>query len=1027
MKKIIFLLLFLFSTSYAQDTLNQSLDQSIDTIWSLGTYTPMPSSPESMNKDHFPLIPPSPARKIPGDRTVLIPIEQTDGSLNASPNDAQAYILYNRATIAFQNKDYEQYTLLYRELIRRFPDSSYTPYALYVLSLDETDVRRKIRILLTIKERFPNFPHKVLILDSLGDLYYLLGSYDAAEEVLSQSDSYYAAYLRATISLETQKPNRAITLIREALQKAPDNETAYRVYILYSEALLHLRSYENSITILQKAAELRPWAYDNGVAILLNAGKSFFNSKQYPEALYTFSMLRLRFAGSTEARLADQYISALNNLGAVQMMSVPWIANNFDTILQPQPVKHLTPPQAPSMEDIQEMHNLPRSAVPEPDLDYITAVPPMSLPSQQNTYSVLLPVSNIPSSPISVISVTNTVEQTVTNFIENFLTNRIFVVETNTFTNNLVLRDTLTATNVTTNIVQIMETNSIISYEPVILWRTNYEQINITNLVTNIVDHVVTNERLDLIPLQLTNYNFVNRPQDITNVIYRDITNRYLEYGLDNTTNWIENITTKRFVEIIPSWKTTYNTIDTNELVTNVIREVVTNQRLELVPQWISNIRTNDSYRLVSNIITNTRLRIAPRWITNYQVIQTNMRDVVITNVVSDIQNQMKTNIQDVFITNNLVITNIMNIVQTNSQEIVITNVQDVAQTNVLNVIVTNQIDTIQTNIKDIVITNVQDVAQTNVLNVIVTNQVNTIQTNIKDIVITNTIIDTIQTNRQNVIVTNAQNIVFTNFQNVVLTNYTDMMVTNLQEAIMTNVRDVVQTNIQNVIVTNAVINTIQTNFQEAIVTNIRDVIQTNTQNVIVTNARPSIYTNIHNNIITNIGQRIYTNSYNHNSYTPGSIQYAPVDMTAMDDSSLIDSEDQVAFIEEPIYAAPVQEEQLKLVSQQVMRLENLASRIAEKSAGIAGNYGFSDNKGYVIRIAEVKDLSVANIVLKDIEKLNLGIQAGIYYRDSRYFVEMRAIKDKELAESIFQQLYQLGYKDVQIFEQYEVVEYHEE
>ena len=40
--------------------------------------------------------------------------------------------------------------------------------------------------------------------------------------------------------------------------------------------------------------------------------------------------------------------------------------------------------------------------------------------------------------------------------------------------------------------------------------------------------------------------------------------------------------------------------------------------------------------------------------------------------------------------------------------------------------------------------------------------------------------------------------------------------------------------------------------------------------------------------------------------------------------------------------------------------------------------------------------------------------------------MEIRAIKEKKEAEKISQELYQHGYTDVQMFEQYEVVEYQE-
>lgn len=835
MKNFILFLCVIFITSTTIAQPSPDLDNSLDTIWeqSQNPQVLEQIGLENSDQQRIPLIPLAPSRTtIPGDATIQIPIEQTKGPLNASPNDTRAYILYNRATIAFQNNQQEKARSLYRELIRRYPDSSYTPFSLYVLSLSEPDYRRKIRILLTIKERFPEFPYNNLIIDTLGELFYLLGDLASSDMILKESVSYKSLYFQAMISLDKQRPNNAISLIRKALQKAPDNESAYKIYILYVEALIHLKSFKNVLTVLEKAASLRPWAFDNGIAVLLNAGKSFFHNGQYSQALYTFSMLRLRFSRSSEVRLADQYIEALNRKGIVEIVPVPWIAKNFDTLIQERPTSALIPPAAPTLADIQAMNNLPTTGVTEPSIDNITAVPPMPIPVPvKRQYDVLVPVQNLAPN-VELITITNTVQQTITNTIENFLTNRIFVVETNTFTNSFAGGN---GGAFRTNVIRIYETNNIVSYEPVVLWKTNYRQIDLTNLVTNIIDVVITNEKIELFPLKKTNYNFVNRDKNITNVIIREITNRYLEYGLDNKTNWKEDIVQKRFIEIIPAWKTTYQTIDTNELVTNVIVDIVTNQRLELVPRWVSNLRTNNTYQLRDRIITNRRLRIAPRWITNYQVIQTNMKDVVITNI-----------------------------------------------------------------------------------------------------------------------------------QNVIQTNFTEKVFTN----------------------------TINHNIEQT-------------------------------NIITNAAQVILTNFINKEVPIPAPIQFAPSEFNS-NINALIDEEEQKELLIEPIYTTPIEEEQIKFVSQEVTKLERLASQIAEKSAGIAGEYGFSDNKGYVIRIAELKDLSVANIVLRDISKLNLGTPAGIYYRDSIYYLEMRSIKDKMHAEKIYQTLYKLGYTGVQLFEQYEVTEYQE-
>ena len=1017
MKKIIIVInIFLLSqVNFTQGIINPSenniLDQSIDNILNgrnNRTYIQDVGAEFLGGKDIIaPLIPPARSRQIPGTEQLIIPVEETDGPLNLSPNDTKAYIVYNRATIAFRNQQYETARVLYRDLIRQYPESSYTPYALYVLSISETDYRRKIRILLTIKERFPNFVHRELILDRLGDIYYLLDSPDAAVEVLKLSKSSYALYLRAMIALDAQKPNQAINLIKEFLKKGPNNEAAYQAYMLYTEALISIRGYKNALIVLEKAVELRPWAYDNGGLILLHAGKSFYNLKQYREALYVFSLLRLRFSRSTESRMADQYLVSLNKQNVVSMQSVPWIAESFETTIKAQPVVSLRTPEGPSINDIMQMNSLPSSSVSEPSLEGIAFLPPMPVPVQaSNQYSLLVPLSDI-GPKIELVTLTNMLVQEYTNQTEKVITNRVFVVETNTLTNNYTFVNREFLTNIQTNVMRVWETNTVVSYEPVVLWRTNYANINITNLITNIIDHVVTNEKIELLPLWRTNYNFINRPRDITNEIYRDITNKYLEFGINGETNWRMDVVKKKFIEIVPSWKSTYQSIDTNELVTNVLISIVTNQRLELVPRWIDNVRTNDTYKLMDNIITNTRLRIAPRWITNFQIIQTNMRDAVITNTV----NAVKTNVTE------QVITNLINI--THNKTNVITNVTETELTNFINI--NRYITNVITNIAELVVTNRINRAfdKTNVI------------TNIAELVVTNRINRVFD--KTNVI-TNIAETIITNIwdkpfdKTNVVTNITESFVTNLINMpkgglnIVTNITESFVTNLINM--PNGGLN-VATNLTENVITNLINM--PNGGLNIVTNLTENVVTNLINmpngglNIATNITEQFLTNIYTNASTL---VEVAPVETVISTISPSTEDDVQIDFILEPIYANAIEEPQIQYVSPEIARLEYQVAKFAEQSAGVAGQYGFSENKGFVIRIAQVKDLSVANIILRDINELQLDAAIGIYYKEELYFLEIRSIKDKKKAEKLSQELYQQGYIDIQMFEQYEVVEY---
>ncbi|MGL4561229.1 MAG: tetratricopeptide repeat protein, partial [Brevinema sp.] len=448
MKKIILILCLFPKVLFAQISVNPNttLDRAIDNLWQTDSPNPttiQDAGPEALGHDQIiaPILAPARSRtKIPGSDTIVLPIEETEGPLNLSPNDSKAYILYNRATISFRKKEFEKARELYRELIKRYPDSSYTPYALYTLSLSEKDYRRKIRILLTIKEKFPQFSHLSLILDRLGDVYYILDSPDAAEEVLKESTSSYSLYMRSVIALDAQKPNKSIKLIKDFLKQAPDKESAYKAYIIYSESLLLLKKNKEALLVLEKSTQLRPWAFDNGAAILLNAGKAFFQDKKYNESLYAFSVLRLRFSRSTESRLADQYLTALSRMNVVDMKTVPWIAENFDTLIKEQPVVQFRSPKYPTVRDILSINtNLPPSAIQEPNFDDVSYLPEMPVPTpERSRQNILVPVrpDGLPS--IELITFTNTVYQQVTNTETKILTNQVFVILTNQITNEIV-------------------------------------------------------------------------------------------------------------------------------------------------------------------------------------------------------------------------------------------------------------------------------------------------------------------------------------------------------------------------------------------------------------------------------------------------------------------------------------------------------------------------------------------------------------------------------------------------------------
>ncbi|MCX7882406.1 MAG: hypothetical protein N2314_04195 [Brevinematales bacterium] len=78
----------------------------------------------------------------------------------------------------------------------------------------------------------------------------------------------------------------------------------------------------------------------------------------------------------------------------------------------------------------------------------------------------------------------------------------------------------------------------------------------------------------------------------------------------------------------------------------------------------------------------------------------------------------------------------------------------------------------------------------------------------------------------------------------------------------------------------------------------------------------------------------------------------------------------------------------------------------------------------YVVRIGEYKDLSVANLIVTDIVKAGIREALGVYYRDDKYFVEIRGFSSEETAKTMASRLIALGYTDTVVVEVARVVKY---
>ncbi len=104
--------------------------------------------------------------------------------------------------------------------------------------------------------------------------------------------------------------------------------------------------------------------------------------------------------------------------------------------------------------------------------------------------------------------------------------------------------------------------------------------------------------------------------------------------------------------------------------------------------------------------------------------------------------------------------------------------------------------------------------------------------------------------------------------------------------------------------------------------------------------------------------------------------------------------------------------------------MEQKAESVTEDAEGLAANMVRADVLEYVVRIGEYKDLSVANLVARDVLKTGQTYPLGIYFRNDLYFAEIRGVKTLEEAKSFAAKLKAMGYADTRVVEFVRVVEY---
>ncbi|MEJ5283514.1 MAG: tetratricopeptide repeat protein [Brevinematales bacterium] len=107
-------------------------------------------------------------------------------------------------------------------------------------------------------------------------------------------------------------------------------------------------------------------------------------------------------------------------------------------------------------------------------------------------------------------------------------------------------------------------------------------------------------------------------------------------------------------------------------------------------------------------------------------------------------------------------------------------------------------------------------------------------------------------------------------------------------------------------------------------------------------------------------------------------------------------------------------------------RQEKKLEKQMDKVEGAIGKSIKTEVLEYVVRIGEYKDLSVANMVAMDIGRQKKDIPIGVFFRDDRYYAEVRGIKDLNVARNYAKEIKSIGYDDAKVIEIYKITEYTE-
>jgi tetratricopeptide (TPR) repeat protein len=245
----------------------------------------------------------------------------------ASPyyNEGQAYIIYSQANQLYRDKKFDLAKTKYIELIEQHKGSSYMPYALFMLSFIETDYLKIIDYLNLIKDGYHSFKYWHNAVEKLGDIYYIMGNYRSASEMYQLAKTDKAFYMLGVIFFATSRFEDAIRASDILANQANDKELVYKANLIKVKSYVALKEYDKALAQIMQALKFQEYAFDNGVGLLLYAGKSHFFRGEGGRALYIFSVLRTNYPLSAEASIAAKYLTYLERNSIIEAHPVKWV------------------------------------------------------------------------------------------------------------------------------------------------------------------------------------------------------------------------------------------------------------------------------------------------------------------------------------------------------------------------------------------------------------------------------------------------------------------------------------------------------------------------------------------------------------------------------------------------------------------------------------------------------------------------------------------------------------------------------